>query len=109
MADEYTNPTDVSPRIEAAARRYDAAAHAVQSGIALKLELDPKNFGTPKDLRVGVDSSMSSHAGLVSLLMEKGVFTHEEYVEAMADAMEREQAMWENILTRETGVQVHLA
>ncbi len=43
-----------------------------------------------KQHRVGIDSGMASQEGLVRLLVGKGVFTDEEYQEAMTVAMERE-------------------
>jgi hypothetical protein len=70
--------------------RYYAAAHAMQSGVAFKMEMDPSET-VPKHLRVGVNSAMSNMGGLVTLLISKGVITHDEYIAAIADAMERER------------------
>jgi hypothetical protein len=50
---------------------------------------------TPKHLRVGVNSAFIANAALTRLLIEKGVFTMEEYVRAQADEMEREVQRYE--------------
>lgn len=79
-------------------QRYLDAAHAMQSGVRLKMTRDgaPDDSAfwpgdtSPKHLRVGVNSALSDAGGLVRLLIAKGVITEEEYREAIADAMERE-------------------
>lgn len=70
--------------------RWHAAAHAMQSGVALDHERNGAHDGTPKHLRVGVNVALCDHAALVRLLVEKGIFTEEEYAKAIADEMERE-------------------
>lgn len=72
-----------------ARERYFAAAHAMQTGVRLWMERDPKET-EPKHLRTGINASMSDLSGLVTLLIEKGIITEEAYLEAIADAMERE-------------------
>lgn len=79
--------------IERAEARYEAAAHAMQSGVAMKMSFAPSET-TPKHLRVGVNSALSNAGGLVTLLMEKGLITREEYTSAIADAMERERDIY---------------
>lgn len=78
--------------------RYTAATHAMQSGVRLRMsqegapddsELWPGHT-SPKHLRVGINSAMSDMGGLARLLVAKGVITEEEYVKAVADAMEAE-------------------
>lgn len=88
--------------------RYEAAAHAVQSGIAMLMNRDAK-FTTPKHLRVGIDTTKADHGGLAALLIEKGIFTSEEYTKAMADAMEREKTEWEIRLSEMFGAKIVLA
>jgi hypothetical protein len=73
---------------------YDQAAHGVQTAIAYVME----NGGTPttpKHLRVGVDMSKADMMGLATLLISKGVFTPEEYVEHLRLAANEELAMRE--------------
>jgi len=79
--------------------RYQAAAHAMQSGVAAEMGKECE----PKHLRVGVNSAMVGNAALARLLIDKGVFTLDEYEAAQADEMEAEQARYENRL----GVHLH--
>lgn len=87
--------------------RYMAAAHAVQSAIALdmtrrhNIDIDSTLGRFLKHLRVGVDSAKAEQGALATLLIEKGVITGDEYVKAMADAMEREKAMYEAEINNE--------
>jgi hypothetical protein len=80
--------------IEEARQRYLVAAHAIQSGVAAKMHRSLAET-TPKHLRVGVNMAMADQGGLAKLLIEKGVFTEQEYTIAIADAAEREQASYE--------------
>jgi hypothetical protein len=88
-------------------KRYAAAAHAMQSGVAAKMHHEPAET-QPKHLRVGINSAMCDHAALVRLLIAKGVFTEEEYVKEIADEMEREKERYEIWLTAVTGANVKL-
>lgn len=87
--------------------RYEAAAHAVQSGVAM--EMNYNDAASPKHLRTGLDMRASDHEGLVTLLMEKGIFTMDEYMKAMADAAEREKARYEARISSYVGKPVTLA
>jgi hypothetical protein len=97
-------------QIHAANARYLAAMHAVQSGVAAKMGIDPAET-SPKQLRVGVNSAMVEHSALAFLLIGKGVITEEQYFTALADAAEREQALYEQWLTNHYGgtTRIHLA
>jgi hypothetical protein len=75
--------------------RYEAAAHAMQSGVAFE-HLNGGDDGSPKHLRVGVNSALVGNAALVRLLASKGLITFEEYEEAVADEMEREVQRYED-------------
>lgn len=90
-----------------AQERYLRAAHAMQSGVAMEQELGSQD-GTPKHLRVGVNVAMSDIVGLVKLLIDKGLFTLDEYEAAVADAMEREALRYEERLSRQLGTKVTL-
>jgi hypothetical protein len=72
-------------------RRYNKALHAVQSGVKVLLDKGA-DFASPKHLRVGLNSAFVNDAAMARLLISKGVFTEDEYVRAIADEMEREQA-----------------
>lgn len=78
---------------------YEEAAHGIQSVKAAELfgsfgDEAKKKFD-PKHMRVGVDLSKSDTMGLASLLIDKGVFTLEEYTEYMRLAANQELAMEE--------------
>lgn len=77
--------------IEQNMQRYLDAAHAMQSGVAYEMyERDTSEDRDYKDLRVGINSTMVTNAALASLMVEKGIFTMEEYAEANANEMEAE-------------------
>lgn len=75
--------------------RYRAAMHACQSAVALDIEVSGLNGAgaDPKHLRTGVNACLVDSSAVAQLLMKKGVFTETEYLAAIADAAEREQAM----------------
>lgn len=56
--------------------KYEAAMHAMQSGV----EFLKGSSLEPKHLRVGVNSALESNGALTELLIEKGIFTHDEYM-----------------------------
>lgn len=87
--------------------RYYAALHAMQSGVAATQPDQPTN--TLKHLRVGVNSAMAEHSGLVRLLLAKNIITLDEYEKAIADAMEREVKVYEEELSKLHGASVRLA
>jgi hypothetical protein len=88
-----------------------AAGHRIQTAIALLISADADyQAAAPKHLRVGVDTSKSDMKGLADLLIEKGVFTKDEYIAAITVACEEEADGYEkkvqafmsnrNIITR---------
>ncbi len=98
---------ELSAEEQEQAQRYQRAAHAMQSGVAMDLNHDPSS-GTSKHLRVGVNAAMADQGGLVTLLIEKGVFTKLEYLTAIANHMEAEAVKYEQILTARVGKEIHL-
>lgn len=81
--------------------KYEAAAHKVQSAIAANPNKRPLE---PKHMRVGIDMSKADHAGLVTLLIAKGVFTLEEYTAAIEKSAEDEAEMHRHAVAKELGV-----
>lgn len=79
--------------------RIEAAQHAMQSGVAMKMQIEPGET-EPKHLRVGINAAMVGNAAAVQLLIAKGVITEEEYFTALADGMEREKRLYEQFLTQ---------
>lgn len=98
----------MSESIEVAEARYRAAAHAMQSGVAMTMNIKP-SATQPKHLRTGVNSAMVETSTIVLLLIEKGIITEQEWRSALADAMEREKALYEQELSRHYGRTVTLA
>lgn len=86
---------------------YLQALHAMQAGVAHKMQLDPSET-TPKHLRVGVNAAMCNHAALVELLIEKGIFTLAEYKAAITAEANREVARYEADLSERLGTRVRL-
>jgi hypothetical protein len=77
---------------------YEAAAHGVQT--AIKFDMDQGGKATePKHMRTGIDMSKSDQMALVSLLIDKGLFTLQEYEEYLRLAANSELHTRE----RETG------
>jgi hypothetical protein len=70
------------------------AAHGIQSAIAHEIGLGRKVI-TPKHMRTSIELSRADQGGLALLLIAKGVFTAEEYAEAMRLAANTELAMRE--------------
>ena len=83
-------------------QRYEAALHAVQTGVAAWMQVDPSEI-EPKHLRVGVNSALLDSAALVKLFIAKGVFTEEEYAEALVEAVEGEVRRYQEKLQEHYG------
>jgi hypothetical protein len=88
--------------------RYHQLLHAMQSGVAMVIQLGLSEDHTPKHLRVGVNSAMAEHSGLVKLLIAKGVITEEEVEASLTKAMEDEVALYEKQLSAHFGKKVTL-
>lgn len=82
MANEKTE-------LEILNEKYLQLAHAMQTGVAFEQQHGSAD-GTPKHLRVGINSIAVNDAALVRLLMEKGLFTETEYWRAVVEEMQRE-------------------
>jgi hypothetical protein len=85
---------------------YERLGHAIQSGVSYDQNPHTKD---PKHLAVGNCMRASDHAALAALLMEKGIFTREEYEAALIDALKAEKARWEAYLAEQYGSPVKLA
>jgi len=94
--------------VDAHTEKYSAHMHAVQSGIATLISLDP-GYASKKDLRVGIDSAHVSDAAVAALLIRKGIFTEEEYMEELALQAENEQERYEKDLSKRYGAEIKLA
>lgn len=93
--------------IEEAHKRYNSAAHAMQTGVAYSIGLDGSER-EPKHMRVGINSAMVNSHAVAELLIRKGVFTKDEYILQLADSMEMEVDRYKKYLKDKLGVEVEL-
>lgn len=86
-------------------KRYNRAMHAVQSATAYEISAFGFNSASadPKSLRVGINSAMVETHALASLLMEKGVFTEEEYLTSLVNCAEAEKKRMTERVRERTG------
>jgi hypothetical protein len=88
-------------------RRYEIAAHAVQAGVAMEMHDAPPTISgsavSPKMLRTGINLAMVEHGALVRVLIAKGLFTEEEYVEQLVLGVEGEKRLYEERLSARFG------
>lgn len=97
-------------KIESLSRRWVAAAHKVQTGIAALMNM-PGGFRSceTKHLRVGIDTTKADLGSLGRLLVAKGVCTEEELLTAIAEGMEAEAADYEARVSEAFGKKVTLS
>jgi hypothetical protein len=69
---------------------YVDAAHGVQSATQWAQAKLPSDYDHNKHNRVGIDLSKSDQMGLAALLVDKGLFTWDEYREYMRLAVNKE-------------------
>lgn len=87
---------------------YGRLFHAMQTGVAYDLEKDSSS-GSPKQLRVGVNSALVNDAAIAGLLIQKGIITMKECVCAVEMEMALEVGRYENMLEQQYGIKVTLA
>jgi hypothetical protein len=87
--------------------RYEAAAHAMQSGVAADQGSTDHNDNA-KHLRVGINSALVETSAIGTLLMSKGIITKEEYAEAIIAGMEAEALRYQELLSKRFGRPVTL-
>lgn len=93
--------------IEFYRQRYLDACHQMQTGVKVDQETGSDD-GTPKHLRVGINVALCDHAALITLLIEKGVFTQEEYLKKLCETMEQEVERYKKILNTKFGREIDL-
>lgn len=86
-----------------------AAQRAMQAGVALEMSIGEAENCEPKHLRVGVNNALCDVAAIARLMIEKGLFTEEEYVDALTAEANREVERYEQSLSQELGKKVRLA
>lgn len=88
-----------------ALERYQRAMHAVQSAVALDIQVsgDNKAGADHKHLRTGINACLVDSGAVGALLIRKGVFTELEYYTALAEFAEREQQSMTERMRERTG------
>lgn len=81
------------------ARENMALRHAIQTGAAYLVEFTPE-VDQYKHLRTPIDAQQAELAALLTLLVDKGMFTWEEYYDASIKALKEEVGRYEAELTR---------
>lgn len=87
--------------------RYRMLCHAMQSGVAFKMNFSDTET-TPKHLRVGVNTSLVGLGALTRLLIKKGLITELEYYEGLVEMMENEVKSYEAWITKNSGGQTKI-
>jgi len=90
------------------AMEYARLGHAIQSGVAFEQEHGSTD-GTPKHLRVGVNTSKCDQAALARLLISKGVITNDEHMQSVIDELKAEVARYEERIEKNHGIKITLA
>lgn len=80
---------------------YENYAKQVQTAIGFNPN---KKALEPKHLRVGIDMGKADMKGLVELLIAKGIFTADEYVEAITNSAAHEAELHRTALAEEMGI-----
>lgn len=95
--------------LEEQANRIAALLHAVQSGVAIRIE-HGSDQATPKHLRVGVNNALIETSALLDILIEKGALTREEYFDKVIWYLEKEVKRYEKDISDHLGgVKITLA
>lgn len=84
---------------------YVQAMHAVQAGVAMRLNFYPDST---KQVRVGITSAHVTDKAVADLLIAKGVFTKEEYLEQVRLTAIEEAESLERELSELTGKSIKL-
>jgi len=89
-------------------KEYLKLAHGMQAGVAIMMTHDHSST-TAKSMRTGINTVMSDQGALVALLIEKGIFTEEEYYEKLIEFMGNEVKGYEKkISDRTNGANINL-
>ena len=73
---------------------YEQALHGVQSGVDYEHSKGSPD-GSPKHLRVGINSAHVNNAAIARLLIDKNIITMDEYEEAVRVEMVHELERYE--------------
>lgn len=102
-----TKNGNVDEQVESLKREYARLAHAVQSGVAMEIQLGSKS-ATPKHLRVGLNLALVQHAAMAELLIEKGWITRREYWSALVETTRVEVERYQDRLRKALDANINL-
>lgn len=77
--------------------------HAVQSGVKAKMEAGISRETEPKHLRVGINNALLETSALTKIMIDKGLFTPDEYFSALNKLLAEEVKCYEDELTEHYG------
>lgn len=89
-------------QIAALKAEWHQLAHAMQTGVGFD-QSTGSDDGSPKHLRVGVNVALSDHGALVKLLIDKGLITEVEYMQAIVEGMRLEVQRYEKRMSEKNG------
>ena len=83
-----------------------AAMHGVQSAVMVEIDRAGERVAgaDAKHLRTGINACLVDSGAIGKLLIDKGIFTQDEYLAAVADAAEAELARMTEHVRRVTGI-----
>jgi hypothetical protein len=88
-------------------RNYEQALRAMQAGVEMELTAEPSR-AAPQPLQVQINAGKCDITALVTLLIEKGVITEEEYGKAVTVQMNIEADGYEERLSERYGRTIKL-
>lgn len=88
--------------VESERQRYENAMHAIMTGVGYVQTFDP-NERDVKHLRTGINSALISNGALTRLLIDRGIFTEEEWYKTLADVAEHDVKTYQEMLKRHYG------
>lgn len=85
-----------------------ALLHSMQSGVKYTIEYGLDDAHSPKHLRTGVNNALVSNGALVDILIQKGIFTEEEFMTAYNNVLRKEVASYEDALSKHLKTKITL-
>lgn len=98
---DYKKHEGEDPQLQPLRNRYQTLLHGLQQAVAEEVS-DPRL----QPFRIGLNTCMSDNQGLAQLLINKGVITEVEYLQAIADELEQLVHAYEQQVLKRTGRRV---
>jgi hypothetical protein len=107
LSKELVGMSDSIDKVAEHKVRFETAMHAVMTGVGYAIVKDPKHRD-PKQNRTGLNSALLGQGAIAKLLIDKGVFTEEEYWNELANFAEAEKKTYEDLLSELFGTVIVL-